>query len=316
MESLSKNATLYTPPEGVNINGVVQIVHGMVEHQGRYKELADFLSENGLVVITSDLRGHGKNVRREEDLGYFGDNAVTHILADIHDITAYARANYPNKPYFLVGHSMGSLIATNYVKKYDNFLDGLFLSGIPGPNGMVGVGKMLIRVMASFKGEFHRSQFIENMVLGGYSKPFADESSKFAWLANDKSVVLKYEADPECGFTFTLNGFYTLMEFMEGAYTDGSWITKNKNLPIKLMSGSDDPCMGNKKSFLKAVEMFRNAGYKNVSHVLYDGQRHEIFQDTEKAKAREDLLADINKIIFGDDEKEIELTLDLIKSNK
>ena len=82
----------------------------------------------------------------------------------------------------------------------------------------------------------------------------------------------------------------TLMNLMDGVYKEGSWIMKNKNCPIFLMSGEQDPCMGNEKNFMRSVDMFKKQGYKNVSYVLYPGQRHEIYNDTNKETAMQDLL--------------------------
>lgn len=292
-----EHAIIYEPEKGTPIIGAVQIVHGMAEHQKRYAELANFLSSNGYVVVTSDLRGHGDNIKQENELGYFGDNAVNHLIGDIHEITLYIRDKYKGVPYMLLGHSMGSLISTVYFKKYDNFVDGLFLSGLPSDNSSKGAAKILIKATEALKGEYYRSPFINNLCNGPFAKPFRKEGSEFAWLATDPEVYRKYEQDPKCGFIFTLNGFYTLMEIMENTYSTGSWIKKNLNVPVRLMSGSDDPCMGNRSKFMKSVALFKKQGYTNVSYVIYEGQRHEIFNDTEKKTAMNDLLREFNQIV-------------------
>ncbi len=297
METLPKNAILYTPEEGIEPVAVIQIIHGMAEHQLRYVELAKFLNSNGIVVITSDLRGHGNNVRRPEDLGYFGDNAVMHLVADVHDITQYAKTHYKRLPYFILGHSMGTLVATCYFRQYDNFVDGLFLSGMPAYNSAAGIAKIIIKAISMFKGEFHRSALVNGLCNGPFSKAFPNEGSEFAWLANDPEVWKRYENDEKCGYVFTLNGFDTLMNLLTEAYSDETWILKNKKCPIMLMSGSDDPCRVNDEMFQKSVSLFKSAGYQNVKYLLYGGQRHEIFNDTEKENAMIDLLVEIKEII-------------------
>lgn len=297
MANLSEHATLYLPDGETKPKAIVQIVHGMAEHQKRYIPLAKYFNQRGIAVITSDLRGHGENISREEELGYFGDHALTHLIADVHDITMFVKTDYPDVPYFLLGHSMGTLISTCYFKKYDNFLDGFFLSGMPGQTGATGIAKILIKVLTSMKGEYHRSDFINNLVNGSFEKAFSKEDSKFAWLSKDKDNVKKYKTDPKCGFVFTLNGFYTLMELMDGTYKEGSWIRKNLKCPVMLLSGADDPCMGNKENFMRSVELFKKQGYEDVTYVLYPGQRHEIFLDTEKENAMNDVIAAIEKII-------------------
>lgn len=293
MRQLPENAILYEPHEKENIKGCVQIVHGMCEHQLRYKELAAFLNNNGYAAATSDLRGHGNNISVENELGYFGENAPAELVGDIHEISACLKERYPDKPYFLLAHSMGTLISTNYFRKYDNFVDGLFLSGMPGNNPAAGFGKKLIRIISIFKGDYHRSSLINSMVMGPFAKPFLKEGSECAWISKDRENVKRYEEDPKCGFTFTLNGFDTLMDLLKGTYS-GSWVKKNPDVPIRLMSGADDPCMGNRKNFMKSVSLFKDAGYSDVDYILFEGQRHEIFNDTKKEDAMEYLLKQLD----------------------
>ena len=296
MRKLPKHAILYEPLEKENIKGSVQIVHGMCEHQLRYKPLAAYLNEHGYAVVTSDLRGHGENITVENELGYFGDNAVAAVTGDIHEISNYLKERYPDVPYFLLAHSMGTLICTTYFRKYDNFVDGLFLSGMPGSNPAAGIAKKLIKFIETFKGEYHRSKLINSLVNGPFAKPFLSEGSIFAWISKDTENVKRYEEDPLCGFTFTLNGFYTLMEFMEGAYK-GSWNKGNIHVPVRLMSGKDDPCMGDEKNFMKSVQMFKDAGYTDVDYILYEGQRHEIFNDTERETAMLYLVTEMDRAV-------------------
>jgi len=289
MSELPSNAIIYKVPDGKDILGCIQIIHGMAEHQLRYAPLAKFLSENGFVVVTSDLRGHGNNIEDESKLGYFGDDAVNGLMSDTREIFGYLKSEYPDSKMILLGHSMGVLVATSYFKKHDRELDALILSGTPCDNSAKKIAKTMIKTIARFKGWYHRSAFIDNLCNGPFSKPFKDEGSKFAWLSVDKDNVHAYEEDPKSGYVFTLNGFYTLMELMECTYENP--FNKSKlNIPIRLISGGDDPCRGNDESFMNSVNMFKKAEYTNVSYKLYKGQRHEIFNDTEKETVFNELL--------------------------
>jgi len=294
MAELKDNVSVFKP-EG-NIKGVIQVLHGMCEHKQRYNQLAGFLAKNGFVVITSDLRGHGKNVSCPEDLGYFGEEMVSGLHSDIDDINTYVKKNYENKPYVLLGHSMGTLVATSYFKSHDNLFNGLILSGMPGDNSAKGIAQIMISIIAACKGWKYRSNFINNLCNGPFSKAFESEGSDFAWLSVDKDNVAKYENDPECGYVFTLNGFYTLMKLMEETYNNKNWSKENLSVPVRLISGSDDPCMGTKENFMKSVQLFKNNGYSNVTYELIEGQRHEIFNDTQREKTINKLLDYLNKI--------------------
>ncbi len=295
MGKLPEHATLFQPAAGTEIKGCIQILHGMAEHQLRYVPLAEILAKDGYVVVTSDLRGHGQNVPSPDKLGYFGDNAVKGLLSDTEEIFKYLKEEYPDAKQILLAHSMGTLIATAYFKLHENELAGLILSGTPSNNSAKGIAKTMIKTIAKFKGWEYRSPFINNLCNGPFSKAFASEGSEFAWLSVNKDNVKKYEEDPLCGYVFTLNGFYTLMELMCNAY-DAPWGLSDPDTPIRLISGGDDPCRTNDKLFYASVQMFKDAGYKNVTSKLYKGQRHEIFNDTERETVFAELLEHLNTI--------------------
>ena len=295
MGKLPERATLYKPAEGKEIAGCIQIIHGMAEHQKRYAPLAQYLADNGYVVVTSDLRGHGDNIASEKELGYFGDNGVNGLMADTKEIFDYLKEEYPEKKKILLGHSMGTLISTTYFKQHDAELDAMILSGMPGNNNAKKIAKTLIGFIAAFKGWYHRSSLINNLCNGAFAKPFADEGSPFAWLSVDKDNVAAYEADPKCGYVFTLNGFNTLMDLMIAAY-DAPFDKANPGIPVRLISGGDDPCRVNDDTFQQSVKMFLNAGYNNTTYKLYQGQRHEIFNDTEHETVFAELLESLKTV--------------------
>ena len=282
MKKLPENAIIYRPEEGMEITGAVQIVHGMTEHQLRYSHFAKYLASNGIIVVTSDLRGHGENVNREEELGYFGDNAAANLVGDVHEITLCIKNEFPDVPYFIYAHSMGTLVSTTYLKKYDSFLDGIFLSGMPCKNSAAGLGIKLVNILSTFNGEYYRSDFVDSIVIGAFAGKFKREGSPYAWLSTDPEVWKKYDEDPKCGFVFTLNGYKTLLELMQSAHKYGSWAMKNPDMPVRLFAGSDDPCAGGKRKFSKTVKMFKQAGYTNIESTLFEGFRHELHNEPVK----------------------------------
>ena len=104
--------------------GVVQLVHGMEEHIGRYDEFANFLANNGFIVVGHDHLGHGKTAKTEEELGYFTEEKGWFYLAeDIHILQNKIKKEYPEIPYIIMGHSMGSLLTRTYATLYQDEVD-------------------------------------------------------------------------------------------------------------------------------------------------------------------------------------------------
>ena len=282
--------TITYPPKGVKPLGVIEFVHGMCEKRQRYQNAMETFNQYGFICAITDLRGHGENVISEEDLGYFGDEGYKGLVDDVHEYTMFLKREFPKLPLILLGHSMGSLIVRTYLKKYSKEIDALIVSGSPSKNPMAGLGKRLIHFMAMFRGWHYRSPMIANMVNGPFEKPFAKEGVVNAWLTTDRHIVELYNEDPLCGFPFTLNGYYHLMNLMQQVYSKTGWVSKNPSLPIMFMSGGDDPCRVSDKAFKKAVTHLKRCGYPNTYYELYQDMRHELFNEKNNEEVYDDIL--------------------------
>lgn len=282
--------TITYPPAGMKPVGVIEFVHGMCEKRQRYEKTMAVFNKHGFICAITDLRGHGENILTTDDLGYLGDEGYKGLVDDVHEYTMYLKREFPKLPLVLLGHSMGSLIVRTYMKKYAREVDAVIISGSPSDNPMAGFGKILIRIMAMFRGWNYRSPMIENMVNGPFEKPFAKEGIVNSWLTTDRHIVEEYNSDPLCGVPFTLNGYYALMNLVQQVYGKTGWTCKNKTLPVMFMSGADDPCRRNDKAFKKAVTHLKRCGYPNTYYKLYQGMRHELFNEKNNDEVYQDIL--------------------------
>ena len=281
-------AVLTVLPEG-DIKALVQLAHGMAEHKARYLPFMEFLAAHGYASIINDHRGHGGSVRSREDLGYFYRDGASALVDDLHQLTLHFRALHPDRRLFLFGHSMGSLAVRVYRQKYDADIDGLVVCGSPGRNPAAGAGLVLNRLMTLFRGERYISPLFMQMTTGAFSKAHPSPNSKNAWLSTNRDNVEKYDADPLCGFPFTLNGYRALLELMRDAYRP---VPAGKpELPVHFISGAEDPCAPDAKGFEDAVNRMREAGYRSVTAKLYPGMRHELLNHAERQLVYDDLLA-------------------------
>ena len=109
-------------PDG-EVRMILQISHGMVEYVDRYDWFASKCAAQGIL-------GHGKTAALKEDLGYFADeNGAALVLKDLHRTFIHMKGQYPNVPYVLMGHSMGSFFARRYLTLYGKELDGAIIMG-------------------------------------------------------------------------------------------------------------------------------------------------------------------------------------------
>lgn len=270
--------------------GILQIVHGMAEHRERYHDFMNFVTEQGHITIIHDHRGHGETARTEADYGYFGKNGVDGLIDDIFQVTEYVKKRFSGLDLTLFGHSMGSLVVRNYMKKYDRSISALIVCGSPSKRVGASAGKMIAKSLQLFLGERHRSNFVNKMAFGSYLKHFPEAKSPNAWIASDEAVVEAFDADPRDGFVFTLNGFETLFELVKRTYSKSGWRMENPKAPILFIAGEDDPCIISKRDFEKAVGFMRGRGYEDVESKLYPHMRHEILNEVGKQEVWQDVV--------------------------
>ena len=284
-------------PEG-EIKGVVQIIHGMCEYAERYAPFAEFLTSHGYLVCAEDHLGHGKSVAGEHNLGYFNRQRSTKIvLDDIRALSLAVKKQTAGKPYFVLGHSMGSFFCRKYISLYGAELDGAIIMGTGFKDAFtLGFALAAVRLNALFCGWHHRSKLIKKLAFGSYNKRFKPAKTENDWLSKDEDNVAAYEGDPLCGFPFTNNGYNILFSIIKDACSHRTIEAVSKNLPVYFVAGADDPVGDYGKGVNKAKKKFDEADIHSVSITLYEGARHEILNDFCKEQVQSDILAFIEKL--------------------
>lgn len=271
---------------------VLQIAHGMCEFIDRYDKFAKFLCDNGFVVCGNDHLGHGESVVSKEEWGYFAENdGYKIVLKDIHTLTTIAKEKYPNIPYFLLGHSMGSFFCRYYLCEYPNELTAAIVMGTgQQTSATLKAGKVLCKSIAAVKGWKHRSKTVNATAIGSYNKKWEPSNTHCDWLTKDEEIVNAYVHEPKCQYVFTVNGYYNLFSCIEEIINPSNLNKMNKNLPVLLVSGKDDPVGEFGKSVEIVYNEFMKTGMKDVQMKLYDNDRHEILNETDKDKVYLDIL--------------------------
>ena len=267
--------------------GIVQISHGMSEHKERYYEFMKYLSENGYICVIHDHRGHGASVKNKRDLGYFYTEDINYIIDDLYQITKYIKNKYPDLKINLFAHSMGTLVARGYLKKYDDKINKMILSGPPTENSMALLGLMIAKFLNIFYKKNVPNKLLNNLTFGNYSK---DVNKKNEWICLNEDIVEAYNKDELCGYLFTTNGFINLYKLMINAFKKNNWNMKNKNLPIYIIAGRNDKVIQNEEKFTKLSKFITERGYKNVQSKLYNDMKHEILNEKNNKIVYKDIL--------------------------
>ena len=273
------NAYSWQPEKPV---AALQIVHGMMEHSARYEAFASYLAGKGIAVYMNDHRGHGKNlqyipgqeVQGKEIYGHFTDHdGWAKSVETLHFLTGIIKKNHPGIPLFILGHSMGSVLARSYLNKYSREIDGAILSGtILQPPLMLHAGILLVDILRLLHGPRYRSKLLISLGYGSYSKYFKPKRTDFDWLTSDTAIVDEYVADPLCGFPCT-TAFYS--DFFSGIRDSDrrkNLANVRTNLPLLIFSGKYDPTGHFGKDPEKIAGTYRKMGLKDP-HLLCDDIR-------------------------------------------
>lgn len=286
-DGISKlHAVRYVPYGDEEVRGVVQIVHGMAEYVERYEEFAEYLTSKGFVVTGEDHMGHGKSVGKDGKFGYFCEqDPATVLVRDVHRLKKATQKLYPNVPYIIMGHSMGSFIARNYMYRYGTGINAAVIMGTGmQPKNLLSMSKAVAWVQKLFFGSKHVSELINRLAFGLYNNEIKQPDTPFDWLSRDKERVAQYIDDPLCGFTFTVNGFATLFELISRLHQQENLERIPKDLPVLFISGAADPVGDYGKGVSRAYDSLQAVGLKNMRLKMYEGARHELLNETNRSE--------------------------------
>lgn len=287
---------LFIPDE--KPKAIVQIVHGLGEHAGRYKEIAEKLNKEGFLVCADDHRGFGRSTVSKDQIGHMADkNGHELIIEDMKHLMVNTKADYPNLPYFMMGHSMGSFLTRGFLIKYHKDLNGAIIMGTRGkPKGIENLGKTIANIQKSLFGGRKRAYLLDKLSVGGYGKKyFPKDKSDLAWLTSDKEEIKKAQEDEYfADKPASIETYVQLFELIDKISDKNNYSSIDKNFPILLISGDRDPVGDMGKGVKWVYEMYKSLGLNDVNISLYKDGRHEILNDVQRDDVANEIIAWLN----------------------
>ena len=258
--------------------GIIQLVHGFGEHSRRYLHMITSFMEAGFIVAADDHVGHGKTAVENDCWGDWGDKGFTTMMEDekkLHDIT---EKMFPDEPYFMFGHSMGSFIAREYMAKYGSDLDGVTLCGTTGVWPDLDESTAMIRRLVEEGKGTESDPSIGEKVMG-WMFDRCEEGSKLGneWICEDPYVQQDHADDPFDAFTKPVSNrsWLYFMQMMQDI-TGKQWAEKvPEYLPIFNIAGDQDPVGQYGTGVYQTSNWLIDTGH-DVTTRLFSGYRHEI----------------------------------------
>lgn len=281
------------------VKAVLQIVHGMIEYIDRYDGFAAYLAENGIAVVGHDQLGHGLTAENEDALGFFAENnGDKRVIEDISRVTKTMEGKYPEVPFFIMGHSMGSYFTRKYLTKYSGLVDGAIIMGtgtVPAP--VAKFGHALAGAICKAKGGHYRSKLLVDMSLGSNNKKIKNPRTTNDWLSRNEENVDKYNADPLCGYRFTASAYKDFFKILSDLGDHKGDDKIKKDLPVLFVAGEEDPVGSYGNGVIAAAKNYKAHGILDVEIILYPEDRHEILNEVDKEKVYQDIKEWLEKKI-------------------
>ena len=284
-------------PEG-KPRGVIQIVHGIAEYAARYDNLAKVFTDRGFVVVAEDHMGHGGSISREIPQGCFADGWLT-AVSDTYRLMQMTKEEYPDLPYVIYGHSMGSFMTRTLLYTYPEAgLKAAVLSGTGWmPKAVLRTGRAVCAAEGRRKGMNSCSPMIDKLMFGSYNKGYENPRTPVDWLSRDAAEVDKYIADPLLGFPASIGLAREMLGGMLMNEDKKNLDKMPKDLPVLFVSGDKDPVGSNGKGVQQAYEAFQAAGMRDVRIKLYPDARHELHNELNREELHRDVLAFLEDVL-------------------
>lgn len=286
-------------PDSKPPKAVVQIIHGMVEFIDRYDRFARFLARNGYIVAGEDHPGHGASAAVPEDLGFFGEPDGNRVVIEaIHGLRTRMMERYPDLPYFLLGHSMGSFFVQQYAMQFGEGISGMIVMGTAWQNPFaLKIAQTIAKQQKKRHGERYRSELLTKLSLGSANKRIRNPKTPNDWLTKDEEIVSAYNANPWNTFLFTVNAYEGMFRSISYVQQDRHVRRLSPSLPVLFVSGAEDPIGAYGAGPRRAAQHYRTCGIRDVRLILYPGDRHEILNELDHEKADRDILTYLDGLI-------------------
>jgi alpha-beta hydrolase superfamily lysophospholipase len=269
----------------------IHIVHGMGEHAARYHPTAQALAAVGYAVYANDHRGHG--LTADPDLlGDMGSDGWNCVIRDAAEITSYIRTSHPDLPHVLLGHSMGAMLAQQFLYRHGAKIDAAILSGSSG--FLSRFRGWLLHTLARLErrrlGATAASPLMLNILFGKFNKPFDQPGATGSeWLSRDAAEVKAYVEDPLCGFVLRTGSLCDLFAGAREARKVENILQIPRSLPVYVFAGSDDPVHDSQRNLRRLLKAYRHR-IERVDYRAYPGGRHEMLNETNRTEVLQDLL--------------------------
>ena len=263
-----------------HVKAVLLVAHGTTEHMGRYEKFASAMAAFGVAVAGFDLRGHGRN-GGDPDVAAFVPGDWQASVADLQLLWEHLHRVFSGVPLFVMGFSLGSFLVRDLLNTYPtDSLSGVILMGTGHqPGWLLSVMRGIVSGQIKKVGFHNPSALVRKLSFGIYNEKFKPNRTDVDWLSASEAAVDDYLADPLVRRQTSSGLFWELLGSMKRHCSPTEYDRWDKNLPVLLVSGGEDPVGNAGKGVTTVCRQMEGAGMKAVTLKLIPGARHALLMD-------------------------------------
>jgi alpha-beta hydrolase superfamily lysophospholipase len=269
----------WEPEDDRGPRAAVQLTHGMGEHAQRYDHVAQALNDDRFVVYAQDHRGHGASADPDA-YGNLGEGGWNALVDDIGLLSAKIRADHPDLPLILLGHSMGSFAVQQYLLGSSADVDGVVLTGTAAID--------LLEPALDLD---------QPLDLTMFNAPFQPARTDYDWLSRDEAIVDAYIADPGCGFGIDTESARAMFTGARRLADPAQVTAMRSDLPVYIAVGEADPVNGGLALLTPLTDRYQAAGLTDLTIRIYPAARHEILNETNRAEVITALNSWLDRVV-------------------
>ncbi len=284
-------------PQGA-VRAVVQINHGLAEHAARYGRFADRLADSGIATFAHDHRGHGGTRAPDAPPRMFSREAdgARKVVDDVVAVHDHIAREMPDVPVVVFGHSMGGLVALNFLFRHSDRVAAAAVWNANFSAGLAGRAAQAILAWEKFRlGSDVPSRILPKLTFQAWAKQVPDRRTEFDWLSRDPAEVDKYVADPLCGWDASVSMWRDVFALIFAGADDRNFSGIRRDLPVMLVGGEKDPATDGGKATKNLARRMEAMGFSNLTSTVYAGTRHESLNEVN----RDQVMADFVRWVEG-----------------
>ncbi|MEX0405075.1 alpha/beta hydrolase [Aquibium sp. LZ166] len=282
------------------LRAVVQVNHGLAEHAARYGRFADHLADHGIATFAHDHRGHGATRAPDAPPRIFSrdGNGAKKVVADVLAVHDHIAREMPGIPVIVFGHSMGGLIALNFLLEHS---DRVAAAAVWNANFSAGIAGRAARAILAWErfrlGSDVPSRILPKLTFQAWAKGIPDRRTEFDWLSRDPAEVDKYVADPLCGWDASVSMWRDVFDLIFGGADDAKFSGIRRDLPVMIVGGEKDPATDGGKATRNLARRMEAMGFSNLTSTVYAGTRHESLNEVNREEVTGDFVRWVEGVV-------------------